>query len=478
MSCDDPAKHLCRDRSVVAWVQTNHPSIRKHLKPKERSGLRPFPIHRLGAVPSVALRNLKNLQASLKGEAGFGLWVIRRLLRWVSGEHQKDNSIMKVIGLDVCKASVVACLLSSLPEEPRQLYYDLDFPRFNADVQGLKNLLALQPDVAVLEPTGINYSKIWTTRLAEAGVRIALIGHQQLRAYRKNLDLPDKDDQADALALACYYLEHHAKQRRFVKERDPVIAKMRSIVLRLHHLNRVQSPQINRIRQDLAWQFPEAAAIGLNAPIFWGWLAGERKSLRYDSLYAKSIGLGIEQETRDAAKAICELWRREQNLELEMRSVMKDPRFFAYRKVFAQFGFGERIEALLLSQIYPIENYLVDGKPEVRMCKGKESGKPTARHLSRRRFQKSLGVAPTREESGDEKKNRKAGSSLCRMALWQWIFTRIEPKTRRLKNPTGNLLGSVFDFEKQHRPIKLVRSRVAAKAVVLLFHALVEEICE
>jgi len=386
---------------------------------------------------------------------------------------------MRVVGLDVCKDSVVACILDAVrPTEPRQLYYDLDFPRFYTDSSGIKGLLAMNPTVAVMEPTGVNYMKLWATHLAQAGVEIVLVGHKQLRKYRENLDLPDKDDPADALALACYYLEHHCSERRFVRTRDPVIAKIRDCVLRLYHLNRVQSHIINRIRQDLAWQFPEAAKITLNAPLFWCWLAKTRPSSKYDNLYAKTVGLGLQSETIDSAAAIVELQRRERQLELEMRTLMKDSRFLPYRKVFAQFGFGERVEALILSQIYPLENYLdASGQPEVRIRKGKVSGQPTKRHLSRRRFQKALGVAPTREDSGDKKSSKKAGSSLCRMALWQWLFTRIEPKRSRLKNEMGQLLGETLNTEKKHRPVKLARSRVCSKAVELLFRELVREIC-
>ncbi|WP_009632457.1 IS110 family transposase [Synechocystis sp. PCC 7509] len=385
---------------------------------------------------------------------------------------------MRVVGLDVCKNSVVACLLSAAVEEPRQLYYDYKFPSFFTDSRGIKALLSLKPDVAVLEPTGVNYSKFWVTKLAEAGVEIALVGHKQLHAYRVNLDLPDKDDSADALALACYYLEHQKSDRRFVRIRDPIISQIRDIVLRLQHLNRVQSPIINRIRQDLAWQFPEVAKTSLDAPLFWGWLAGERKSQRYDKKLTLSSGLGLESEVIYSAKAICELQRRERALELMMRSLMKDVRFLKYRKVFARFGFGERVEALILSQIYPLENYFgADGKPEIKVQKGRVSGKPTKRHLSRRRFQKALGVAPTREDSGDKKKSKKAGSSLIRMALWQWVFTRIEPKRNRVKNSIGTALGSIFDKEKdQSRPIRLIRSRIASRAIDWLFAELVKEL--
>lgn len=358
--------------------------------------------------------------------------------------------------------------------EPRQLYYDLDFAKFYADASGIRELLALKPDVAVLEPTGVNYSKLWATKLAQCGVKIVLVGHKELRSYRVNLGLPDKDDSADALALAIYYLEHHKVQNRFVRERDPVIAKMRDCVLRLFHLNRQQSPIINRIRQDLAWQFPEAAKISLNAPVFWGWLAGERKSAKYDSLLKNSVGLGLEIEIQRNAKALWEIHQRELFIEREMRSLLSDARFLSYRKVFAEFGFGERVEALLLSQIYPLENYLdKDGKPEVKIRKGKNSGKPTKRYLSLRRFQKALGTAPTREDSGDKHTTKKAGSALCRAAFWQWIFTRIEVCRNRPKNVTGKLLAEMFDKEKAHKPIKLARSRVAAKASVLLFQKLV-----
>ena len=117
-----------------------------------------------------------------------------------------------------------------------------------------------------------------------------------------------------------------------------------------------------------------------------------------------------------------------------------ESRFLPYRKVFARFGFGRRVEALLLSQIYPFENYLApDGKPDVKIRNGRKSGKPTKRHLSLRRFMKALGYAPSQESSGDLQKSKViGGSDLCRKALWQWIFTRIEPRRCRLKNDIGD----------------------------------------
>jgi len=246
----------------------------------------------------------------------------------------------------------------------------------------------------------------------------------------------------------------------------------------------VQSPIINRARQDLAWQFPEAALVrsvrsGEKVPLFWGWLCGQRPSVKYDLMLEQSIGLGIDEGVRLHAARICDIQREEMAVEFQLSKFVSEPQFLPYRKVFARFGFGRRVEALLLSQIYPLENYLAaDGKPDVKIRNGRLSDKPTKRHLSQRRFCKALGYAPSQESSGDINRSRvSGGSDLCRKALWQWIFTRIEPQRTRLNNEIGDRLGEIMDAEKlSGRPVKLVRSRVAAKAVKMLFRELVREL--
>jgi len=87
---------------------------------------------------------------------------------------------------------------------------------------------------------------------------------------------------------------------------------------------------------------------------------------------------------------------------------------------------------------------------------------------------RSLGVAPGKEASGDQELDRIGGEDLCPMALWQWVFTRISPKLTRPKNNIGEGLGHAIDAEKTSgRPIRLVRTRVAALAARLLFKRLV-----
>jgi len=398
--------------------------------------------------------------------------------------------MLQIIGLDISKASVSACLISEKIDDPREFYHHYDFKKFAATAHGISQLLALTGDsnntIAVMEPTGVNYQILWGTQLARAGVEVRLVGHKELRSFREHhLGLPDKDDDADALALAIYGWDYIATPGRFVQSRDRTIVQIRRLVLRLAHLNRVQSP-INRARQDLAWQFPEAALIrslrsGEKVPLLWGWLCGQRQSVKYDLLLERSIGLGITDEVRRHAARICDIQREEMVLEFELSKLVAESQFLPYRKVFARFGFGRRVEALLLSQLYPFENYLAaDGKPDVNIRKGRRSGFPTKQHLSLHRFCKALGYAPSQESSGDINKSKVVGGSdLCRKALWQWIFTRIEPQRSRLNNDIGERLGEIMDAEKTSgRPVRLVRSRVAAKAVKILFKELVRELVQ
>ena len=388
----------------------------------------------------------------------------------------------RIVGLDVSKSSVSCCLLTEKPSNPREFYYECRFYKFQTDHAGLTGLMLLKPEIAILEPTGMNYSKFWVEHLSRAGVEIRFVGHKQLRNYRENhLGLPDKDDDADALAIACYGFDYGSDLSRFVQVRDRLIYRMRELVLRLNHLSRIQSPIINRARQDLAWQFPEVALVKSvrgdsgKVPLLWGWLAGERESKKYDRLYAQTAGIGLTDSVKFHAQRICSLQLEEQLIEDELDTLLTDERFSSYREVFQKFNFGDRLQSIILSQIYPLENYLgEDGKPIIKIRKGRKSGNPTKRHLSLRKFQKALGVAPSQESSGDIAKSKvSGGSALCRRALWQWVFSGVEPVKRRT-NPILSDLGVFVDAEKlAGKPVKLVRMRVAVKGVKLLFKELV-----
>ena len=390
----------------------------------------------------------------------------------------------KVVGLDVCKLSVVACILSVRPNEPRQFYYAAKFYTWDATAKGIRELLAEEPDIAVFEPTGVNYSKLWGTHLARAGVEVRLVGHRQLHSFRADtLELPDKDDRADALALACYYFDYADRPRRFVQIREPDVAKIREMVLRLAHLNRCQSPIVNRLRQDKKWQFPEIANIrtlrnGDRLSLVLRYLAEEADSLLYDRLIKSSTGLGLTFTVRNHAQRLCHLHREEIEIEDILSLLTSYPKFEFYHRVFDRFGFGQRVRGMLLSQIYPIENYLSnEGKPIVVYRRGRKNNNITKRYLSRRRFEKALGVAPTENSSGDKtRKKIVGGSDLCRIALWQWIFVRQQLRKTRPNTAIGREFFSLLDREKATgKPIRLVKMRVASGAKGLLFKELVKE---
>ena len=178
------------------------------------------------------------------------------------------------------------------------------------------------------------------------------------------------------------------------------------------------------------------------------------------------------------AKLLCMVQCEERRIEFELRSLLDDSQFAPYRQVMKKYGMGEKVQAMLISQIYPIENFLDEHKqPIVIVTKGKQSGKLTAKHISLRKVCKMLGIAPTREQSGKSATaTSKSGSELCRTAMWQWLFTRIEVGKSRLINPTGIDIYQIFEDYKTHKPIKLARSKTICKVVKRMFYDLVDAI--
>ena len=45
---------------------------------------------------------------------------------------------MRVLGIDISKSSITACLLTEKPSEPRKLMQNCQFYRFKADAAGIK----------------------------------------------------------------------------------------------------------------------------------------------------------------------------------------------------------------------------------------------------------------------------------------------------------------------------------------------------
>ncbi|MFH7028948.1 MAG: hypothetical protein ACHBN1_27045 [Heteroscytonema crispum UTEX LB 1556] len=79
---------------------------------------------------------------------------------------------------------------------------------------------------------------------------------------------------------------------------------------------------------------------------------------------------------------------------------------------------------------------------------------------------KSLGCSPNRRIITRLAPPKGCGWFGLVQALWQWVFTRLEPRRSRLKNEIGLILGQQLDEEKAAgRLVKLVRMRVAFSGV-------------
>ncbi|MEB3281879.1 MAG: transposase [Lyngbya sp.] len=389
------------------------------------------------------------------------------------------SNLPNIIGADACSDKLVVCSLQGKPTDVRAAHRGaVDFLEIPTNSVGLKMLLALEPDVVVIEPTGTKYIKFWLFNLPKHGVEVRIVHNAKLPPYRKSLDLPDKDDTADALALACYYFDYKDTPYRWVSHRDSDICKLRELLHRIEAFNRSVNISINRLKQVLTYEFPENTKKGTDAPLFWGWVAGLRQSKRYDRELVASDGMGISSYTKIDAQILYTQIIHTRELEAEIKAIMCKPKFAPYMRVFKRWQMSTRIAAGLLCQIFPFESLLKDGKPEIERSRGKNlSGKKTKKRLSLRRFKKCLGVAPVREYSGkSDKKAKKAGSALARKCIWRWTFAILEKKNVKLNAHTLPFREKLNEMKKNKVPVKKARSWVWNKAVIRIFYDLYYEL--
>lgn len=454
---------------------------------------------------------------------------------------------LKALGIDVSKSSVTVHLLTSYPKGGLKSYWEKTrnkasslYPTFYSNPDAKKKqksafdfadyVSETKPDVAILEPTGNHYSRLWASILESLGVKILWVGHIELRRYRGGKNLPNKSDAADALAMAVYPLdvEHHTESgelnlKYFLMHRPDPIDYLRELCQQLEHLNRVQSPIINYARQMLAWQFPEVAHLkstsAENLPPLWGWLALRESEVaptswtRLQNQYSRSIakfyGLAIDPLLRLHADWLCDIALTEQRLEAEIAKLLADDCFKVYNSIFDAFGFGLRVRCRddnalrtrLLSRIYPFEAFLsAEGKPliehEVREVKKvekerrdgvnvikREPGdiKRVKRNRNRDAFKMRIGMGTVLEQSGDELVEKASGSALCRMALWQYVLCQVEtgklkpnPVTKRLLDYKDSLKNLTTPQGKQLLNGKHLQGKLMAKVANMLFDELVK----
>jgi len=450
----------------------------------------------------------------------------------------------KVLGLDVSKSSITCHVLTEYPKGGIRGYWDKTrnklstlYPVFWAipDNKGKKKLTLdfiswceeIKPDYAVIEPTGVHYSRVWEKILESLRIKILWVGHAELRRHRASKNLPNKSDHADALALASYPFDpdHRLEDGKinlkyFLIEQPKLIGELREVVQQLEHLNAVQSPIINYARQRLSWEFPEKALSKSEtsqktgtAPL-WAWLSIEHNQemtksgkTRIDNTYndsiAKKHGIEIDSITRVHADWLCDISLYESKLEKQVEKILCSGEFSKYMLIFTKFGFGTRTKAKLLTRIYPFQTFLsvegkevieyeirevkkqererIDGKNIIKYSAGEE--KRIRRNRSRDMFKLRMGMGTNLEQSGDKLVEKNAGSSLCRIALWQYVLVSIE--TGRL--PTNEITNSLITYrdylksltDAQGKPLlngKHIQGKLMSKTINLLYAELVKEL--
>jgi hypothetical protein len=359
----------------------------------------------------------------------------------------------KVLGIDVGAKFVVAFALESLPVGISfENYYRknakfaiskirMDNKKEGSSIKledAIELLTELKPDAIVMEPTGVWYSKLWAKLAEHMGIEVKWIGHSDLSFNRGSYGFKDKDDRKDAFCLALsYFHPDFNSQNKWLNWRAGLIAEVNDRVLELESLASTTKVYTVQLRQRLKYEFPECADRSISnsrtddgfTP--WvGWLAGIHTSARINNPYLKSIaptmGIEISQYTRDHAAAVAGNQIRETRLMSELSELLADPAFDRYREIFENFGLSTKMQGVILSQIYPVEKFLLNGKPQID--RWEDDRKKYKTNKSLKSFQLCLGMGKKLIESGGSSVWVYSGSSFARSKLYTWIMRYVVPE--------------------------------------------------
>jgi hypothetical protein len=359
----------------------------------------------------------------------------------------------KVLGIDIGAKFVVAFCLTELPVGiPYPEFYKrnaksciskirVDNKKEGSSIK-IKDAIALlkdiKPDAIVMEPTGVWYSKLWAKMAEHLGIEVKWIGHGDLSHLRGSYKFKDKDDRTDAFCLAVSYFDPvFNADNSWLLWRTGAIASVNDRLLEIESLKSTTKILTQQIKQRLKFEFPEIAdrqltnAVTKEGFTAWiGWLAGIHTYKQIENLYPKSIaitlGISISQYTRAHAASIAGDQIRHTALMAELEESLLDPVFDRYRPVLEKFGFGTKMQATILTQIYPFEKFLMNGKPHIDRYED-DRGKHK-KNMSLSGFQISLGMGKRLIESGGSTKLVYAGSSFARKKLYTWITTNVLPE--------------------------------------------------
>jgi hypothetical protein len=385
---------------------------------------------------------------------------------------------MKIIGIDVSRGSITVCPLDKLPREFKR--YRKGVEKIPLSRSGIKRLLELEPNGAVLEPTGGHYSKLWALRLKENGIDVRWVDHGAVDSYRRSHRCPNKSDLHDAVALACYGLEHWENEEYFIR---PTRLELKEYCLQVNHLNHALTAVTNRFRQQLHHEWPEISKIGLarqpenKTPLVLRHIAGHKDSKRWRDMQAASIGTGISPFSRMLANQICVIQDDRASVEDAIEKELQRSEFKPYIQAMGNMGItAPKTMAALVCAVYPFERFLRDGRPIYEYVQTR-SGKRSRRNRSKASFKLACGLGMVWYQSGDKQGFRPGGSADTRRALYLWvrmmIVIRGGMKGERDSNP---FIREMQDYYRgTDGPGNQKVQKVARRVVERLFSELVKE---
>jgi hypothetical protein len=283
----------------------------------------------------------------------------------------------------------------------------------------------------------MRYSSLLARRAEKEGVPLLWVGHAQCANYRKQMKLPDKNDLADALALACYGFLYRDFPQYFIHFEPFPIDQIRELYLQLKSLSRFETSCINRLKQQLAYEFPEAIDTkmgiqrdGRRALVCF--LAdrerpGIKQNHYWDNRWRDSVARDLDIDRSSFTQKLCGIIDDYDQLIAELSDKLEHyvnfPIFAPYNRVFDRFNFGLMVRASLLIQCYPIQRFESIGA-----------------------FKRRVGAAKVERSSGASKAwSTGDGSRLSRCELYLWVVTAISSKPRRPNTEIGGKICQFYD---------------------------------
>ncbi len=341
--------------------------------------------------------------------------------------------------------------------------------------------------------------------MLDAGKEVRIVPNTSLPPYRQLCGWDFKDDEHDAVALAYYGWLNRNNLTAFNSIRHPEIYSIYQQFLEHNRINQELTPLINRARNLLHTEFPEAKNSKTESSDkidgIWLFLAGKNLSQRQQTFWKnrlnKSIGsatkFGFSLEIMRLAKTICDLKQRRNEIKKDFEEVLSNSKYKFYNEAFDKFSLGIYDRIIFLCQIFPFEQFLDENGSELRTIKPKKispSGKPNTKRVGLNRFHARLGKAVKPWSSGKKKGHIVTGTNLVRVQLYLWVkrnmvmtkHKSLPPRIKELRDRYHNDLGlnpnqlpGQQSAKMEKRSLKQwAKARVGDKLVKLLFKELIK----